>query len=142
MAVSTSHATRTFALFGVQPETGGLAEAVVAALGARGFSETESANEAAIVLNLVDAQEPRPFRRKARGTFVAALWTLPELPADPLAATYPMLVRALANISLCHVPGQGVLFTTMERGNYLVPEGPDLAAQVVERLEPLASRRS
>ena len=50
-----------------------------------------------------------------------------------------MLVRALANISLCHVPGHGVLFTTMERGNYLVPEGPELAAQVVERLEPLAT---
>ncbi len=139
MAVSAPSATRTFALFGAQPEHGGLGEAVVAALGARGFGATESASEAAIVLNIVDAEAPRPFRRKARGTFVAALWTLPKMPADPLAATYPMLVRALANISLCHIPGHGVLFTTMERGNYLVPEGPELAAQVVDRLEPLAT---
>jgi hypothetical protein len=126
-------------MFGAQPEPGGLSEAVVAALEARGFSAAASASEAAIVLNLVDREEPRPFRRKARGTFVAALWSLPEMPADPLVATYPMLVRALANISLCHVSGHGVLFTTMERGNYLVPEGPELAAQVVERLEPLAT---
>ena len=52
-----------------------------------------------------------------------------------------MLVRALANISLCYVRGHGVLFTTMERGNYLVPEGPDLAAEVVARLELLATSR-
>src|SRR5438128_407775 len=135
MAVSASSATRTFALFGAPPDPGGLAEAVVSALGARGFSTAASANEAAIVLNLVDPAAPRPFRRKARGTFVAALWSLPAMPEDTLAATYPMLVRALANISLCHVPGHGVLFTTMERGNYLVPEGPELAEQVVERLE-------
>ena len=50
-----------------------------------------------------------------------------------------MLVRALANISLCYVPGHGVFFTTMERGCYLVPEGPDLAETVVARLEPLAT---
>src|SRR5436305_656012 len=139
MAISASRAIRTFALSGAELEPGGLADAVVAALGARGFSLAGSANEAAIVLNLVDREEPRPFRRKARGTFVAALWSLPAMPEDPLAATYPMLVRALANISLCHVPGHGVLFTTMERGNYLVAEGPELAAQVVERLEPLAT---
>ena len=139
MAVDVSTATRTFALFGAELEPGGLGEDVVDALGARGFAATASANEASIVLNVVDRDAPRPFRRKARGTFVAALWTLPEMPSDPLAATYPMLVRALANISLCHIPGHGVLFTTMERGNYLVPEGPELAAQVVERLEPLAT---
>ena len=29
-----------------------------------------------------------------------------------------MLVRALANIALCYVPGEGAWFTTMERGHY------------------------
>ncbi len=139
MAVTTPSATRTFALFGDAPVVGGLSDSLVEALGARGFVATDSPRDAAIVLNRVDVERPRPFRRRARGTFVAALWSLPEMPADPLQQTYPMLVRALANISLCHVPGHGVLFTTMERGNYLVPEGPELAAQVVERLEPLAT---
>jgi ribulose-5-phosphate 4-epimerase/fuculose-1-phosphate aldolase len=71
---------------------------------------------------------------------VAALTLLPAPPADPLRATYPLLVRSLANIVLAYVPGVGVLFTTMERGCYLVEESPgrDLAAAVVERLAPLA----
>ena len=92
------------------------------------------------VLNPIDPVHPRPFRRHSRGTFVAALCTLPEEPADPLRETYPLLVRSLANVVLCHVPGRGGLFTTMERGSYLV-EGDDpaaLAAAVAERLAPLA----
>jgi ribulose-5-phosphate 4-epimerase/fuculose-1-phosphate aldolase len=116
-----------------------VAAGLVEALEARGFVRASDETEAGIVLNLVDRDQPRPFRRRARGTFVAALWSLPEAPEDPLRETYPMLVRALANISLCYVPGRGVFFTTMERGNYLVPEGRDLAAEVVARLEPLAT---
>src|SRR5262249_26791166 len=62
-------------------------------------------------------------------------------PEDGLAATYWMLVRSLSNISLCYVPGHGVLFTTMERGLYLVPEEGDFAAAVFDRLRPLATSR-
>ena len=116
-----------------------LTEQLVAALERHGFEATTNGAPPALVLNLVDAAQPRPFRRRARGTFAAALWSLPTPPADALRETYPMLVRALANISLCYVPGHGVLFTTMERGCYLVPEGPDLAEKVVTRLEPLAT---
>jgi hypothetical protein len=116
-----------------------LTSALVERLEARGFVRVEIGEEAGIVLNLVDRESPRPFRRRARGTFVAALWSLPQPPDDPLRETYPMLVRALANISLCYVPGHGVLFTTMERGNYLLPEGGDLVGDIVERLEPLAT---
>ena len=118
-----------------------LAEALRETLGDRGFVLVDKGAEPDVVLNVVDVERPRPFRRRARGTFVAALWTLPEAPADELRDTYPMLVRALANISLCYVPGHGVIFTTMERGHYLVPEGPGLAATVVSRLEPLATSR-
>jgi len=116
-----------FAILGDEQETlVELTAELVTALERHGF---EAANGAPpeLVLNLVDPAQPRPFRRRARGTFAAALWSLPTPPADALRETYPMLVRALANISLCYVPGHGVLFTTMERGCYLVPEGPDLA---------------
>jgi ribulose-5-phosphate 4-epimerase/fuculose-1-phosphate aldolase len=116
-----------------------LTETLAGVLEQRGFVAAEGSEDPAIVLNVVDPERPRPFRRRSKGTFVAALWSLPEPPDDPLRETYPMLVRALANISLCYVPGHGVLFTTMERGNYLVPEGPGLAAEVVDRLEPLAT---
>jgi hypothetical protein len=130
----------SFAVLGERQEAlSDLAGDIVAALERRGFETTENGASPALVLNLVDAARPRPFRRRARGTFAAALWSLPTPPADALRETYPMLVRALANISLCYVPGHGVLFTTMERGCYLVPEGPDLAEAVVARLEPLAT---
>jgi len=132
----------TFAVTGAAADSlAALTSELVGALEARGFVPAGTGEEAGIVLNLVDRETPRPFRRRARGTFVAALWTLPEPPEDPLCETYPMLVRALANISLCFVPGHGVLFTTMERGNYLLPDGEDLAAEVARRLEPLATSK-
>jgi hypothetical protein len=136
-------AVRDFALVG-SPD-GPLAELVSGLeheLQAAGFARTSDVADASIVLNLVDPERPQPFRRRSRGTFVAALWSRPELPEDGLRETYPMLVRALANISLCYVPGHGVLFTTMERGHYLVPErNGELASAVFGRLEPLATSR-
>src|SRR5262245_63159773 len=70
-----------------------LARELAVALGARGFERTD-ATDAGLVVNLVDPAAPKPFRRRARGTFVAALWELPHDPDDVLAAAYPMLVRA------------------------------------------------
>jgi hypothetical protein len=141
--VTETHEPPAGGTFAVAGEADGelrkLADGIVAVLEARGFAAAASGEEAGIVLNLVDRERPRPFRRRAKGTFVAALWSVAAPPDDELRDTYPMLVRALANISLCYVPGHGVLFTTMERGHYLVPEGPDLAAALVDRLQPLAT---
>ena len=99
-----------------------------------------------LVVNLADYETARPFRRKSKGTYVAALHELDEAPAsleDGLAASYPMLVRALANIVLALTPGPAVRFTTMERGNYVVEAGniAELADRVVDRLTPLATSR-
>ena len=54
-----------------------------------------------------------------------------------------MLLRALANLVLDYVPGEGAWFTTMERGHYGVDAATkgELAQSVVERLVPLASSR-
>ena len=107
---------------------------------AAGFPRAADPRTARIVVNVVDADHPHAYRRASRGTFVAALWSRPNVPEDGLRETYPMLVRALANISLCYVPGHGVLFTTMERGHYLVSEQDgNLAEAVFRRLEPLAT---
>jgi ribulose-5-phosphate 4-epimerase/fuculose-1-phosphate aldolase len=135
----------SFAFVGTptSPTHDALAREVAAALDERGFERTD-APDAALVVNLVDPARPKPYRRRARGTYVAALWELPEQPGDILATTYPMLVRALSNVSLMSVPGSGVWFTTMERGSYCVPAESDveaLASGVVERLEPLATSR-
>jgi len=115
-----------------------------AALGRAGFTSVEDATEADLVVNLIDAADPKPFRRRSRGTFVAAVHELPDVPGDILQTNYPLLVRALANIVLCYVPGRGVWFTTMERGHYGVDATDGeaaLADSVVGRLAPLARSR-
>ena len=115
-----------------------------ASLERAGFTPTPEDGAPALVVNVVDRDRPKPFRRRSRGTFVAALHAVDAPPPDPLLEGYPMLVRALANVSLTFVPGQGVWFTTLERGSYLVPaaDGPGpLADAVVERLAPLARSR-
>jgi len=123
------------------------ADQLTLALERAGFERApEGEDEVDLVINLADYETARPFRRKARGTYVAALHELDEVPAsleDGLAASYPMLVRALANIVLALTPGPAVRFTTMERGNYVVeaPSEAELADRVVERLKPLALSR-
>jgi hypothetical protein len=115
-----------------------------AALERAGFDHAEDPAEAALVINLIDAEDPKPFRRRSRGTFVAAIHETAEVPRDVLQANYPLLVRALANIVLCYVPGRGVWFTTMERGHYGVEATNGeaaLADGVIERLAPLARSR-
>jgi ribulose-5-phosphate 4-epimerase/fuculose-1-phosphate aldolase len=111
------------------------------ALGHEGLSETNDADSADLVINVVDAENAKPFRRKSRGTFVVGLY---ERDSHSLPEDYPMLVRALANIALCYVPGEGAWFTTMERGHYgdTAEQGEAaLAAAVVQRLLPLARSR-
>lgn len=126
------------------PLLASFAEELGAALERAGFERAGTVHEADLVLNLVDPGAPKPFRRRSRGTFVAALHEQATSPPDVLRHDYPLLVRALANIVLCYVPGHGVWFTTMERGCYLVrtEDGPAaLAAAVVGRLAPLARSR-
>jgi hypothetical protein len=121
-----------------------LVGALCAAFEHAGFEPAAGATRPGLVLNVIDPERPRPFRRRSRGTFVAALHAVGAPPPDPLREGYPMLVRALANLSLTYVPGQGVWFTTPERGSYLVPQtnGPAaLADAVVARLAPLARSR-
>jgi hypothetical protein len=126
------------------PALAGLVEALHGALERAGFEPADDDAPPALVVNVIDRERPRPFRRRSRGTFVAALHAVEEPPPDPLREGYPMLVRALANVSLTYVPGQGVWFTTLERGSYLVAEtngAAALADAVVARLAPLARSR-
>ncbi|HVN62234.1 MAG TPA: class II aldolase/adducin family protein [Gaiellaceae bacterium] len=129
------------------PNHQAFADELRAALERAGFERApEGDSDVDLVINVADYETARPFRRKSKGTYVAALHELDETPAtleDGLAASYPMLVRALANIVLALTPGPAVRFTTMERGNYVVeaPTNTELADRVVERLKPLAMSR-
>jgi ribulose-5-phosphate 4-epimerase/fuculose-1-phosphate aldolase len=125
------------------PELAALVTALESALRRDGFAPATD-DSPDLVLNVLEDEAPRPFRRGSRGTFVAALQIGERVPVDPLRAGYPILVRALANIAMTYVPEAGVWFTTPERGSYVVrqADGVDaLADEVVERLAPLAAAR-
>src|SRR5215471_3188181 len=137
---TTSSTTATYAVVG-RSATGSLERFVSLlrnALGRAGLSENSDPDAADLVINVVDEADPKPFRRRSRGTFVVGLY---ERDSHSLPEDYPMLVRALANIALCYVPDEGAWFTTMERGHYgdSAENGEEAFADaVVERLLPLA----
>jgi len=111
---------------------------------------TEPGPDTNVVLHAIDAEAPKPYRRKAAPTFVIAIAELPEPPADNAALLrvgYPLLVRALANLCVLvsDTPdGLAIRFVTLEQGTYGVGPGLD-DAEVCEsafgRLAPLASSR-
>ena len=129
-----------YAIWGTatSPEHESWVRAVGAAFEGDGFAQVPETADADFVLNMFDAEQPKAFRRRARGTYSASFYELAEEPDDVLKTSYPMLVRTLANVVVLRVPGVGVWFTTMERGTYRITEEP---SDVVERLAPLAKSK-
>ncbi|HWB23710.1 MAG TPA: class II aldolase/adducin family protein [Gaiellaceae bacterium] len=138
-------ATRTYSFVGEpDPALAPFVEELAKGLERHGFDRVDDPTYSDVVLNLIDPESPKPFRRKSQGTFVAAVFASDREPEDGLRENYPMLVRALSNIALLYVPGKGAYFTTMERGHYVVPEngdGPSMSERVLERLLPLAQSK-
>jgi ribulose-5-phosphate 4-epimerase/fuculose-1-phosphate aldolase len=98
------------------------------------------------VVNLINAEQPQAYRRKAQATFVMSIAELPEPPEDVIRSGYPLLVRSLSNLVLLLVhTGDGLEahFLTLEQGHYVVHhrEGHDAEffAELYERIHPLAS---
>jgi hypothetical protein len=112
-----------------------------------GFDRSNGeAQDANLVISLLDLDDAKPFRRRGKGTYVVGVFERAEHPEpieESLRADYPQLLRGLANLVLDYVPGKGAWFTTMERGHYGMTGEDDqrLAEKVVERLVPLASSR-
>jgi ribulose-5-phosphate 4-epimerase/fuculose-1-phosphate aldolase len=114
----------------------------------QGYHELpEPGPEVQIVLNRLDSEKPRPYRRKSAPTFVVALADVGKPPEDVLRAGYPLMVRALANLCVMVSDLDGspaAHFVTLEQGTYTVNhDGNDdeFFAAVFERMEPLASSR-
>jgi ribulose-5-phosphate 4-epimerase/fuculose-1-phosphate aldolase len=100
-----------------------------------------------VVLNAVDADEPRSFRRRSKEIFVIGVAELPDSPDDMLRAGYPLLVRSLSNV---FVPiarnggGPEAYLITMEQGFHRIAGEADDAnffSRVVDRIVPLAESR-
>ncbi len=99
-----------------------------------------------LVLNLADAKNPQPYRRKAQATFSTTIVELEDEPQDYLRVGYPYLVHTIGNlvILLVHAKtGVEAHFITLEQGHYPVryQEGHDdeFFNEIFERVEPLAS---
>src|SRR5262249_50680945 len=103
-----------------------------------------------VVLHAIDADNPKPYRRKNAPPFVIALAEVPEPPADNttlLRVGYPLLVQGLANLCVLvsDTPdGLAVRFVTLEQGTYGVGPGysdDEVCARAFDRIAPLAASR-
>lgn len=99
----------------------------------------ESPDEPQLVLNFITPDTPTPYRRHAQATFVLSIMELPEIPAEPTKALYVYLVRALSNMLMVYVPGEGAHFVTLELGHYTEPEGECFIERLIKRIDPIAS---
>ena len=140
---------RSFALYGDEgtPRMRWFTEGLRRLMLERGYHQlAEPGPEVQVVLNRIDHEKPRPYRRKSAPTFVVAVADVEEPPHDVLRAGYPLLVRALANLTVL-VSDDGspsAHFVTLEQGRYFVRHTGDddtFFAEVFERMEPLASSR-
>lgn len=99
-----------------------------------------------VVFNLLNPENPRPYRRKAQATFVVGVAQGNEVPENVLGTAYPLLVRGLCNLLIYVVPtdeGLKTYFVTLEQGYYPIPHdaNDDQAyfERLFKRLEPLAT---
>jgi len=126
---------------------GWFADGLAAALTANGHVLLpEGTGAPRLALNFTDAARPRPFRRKAQGTFVVTVVEVAEQPADVLMAAYPILIRSLSNllIYIVHQPNVWrTYFVTLEQGYYTADPDPSQETAYFEavyrRLAPLAT---
>jgi ribulose-5-phosphate 4-epimerase/fuculose-1-phosphate aldolase len=123
------------------------ADGVASEFATHGYTRQDSAGaDTQIVLHLVDARAPKPYRRRAAPTFVVGIGAVRERPDDLLRTGYPLLVRALANLAVVVSSDDGLRaeFVTLEQGTYSVQHtgrDEDFFAEVFARLEPLATSR-
>jgi ribulose-5-phosphate 4-epimerase/fuculose-1-phosphate aldolase len=113
-----------------------------------GHGFEEDAEQAALVINFVDREKPRPFRRKAQAIFVVTVTEVDPPFGGPMEKGYPLLVRSLSNL-LIGLVDEGhslpsVHFVTPEQGHYDVAgnvENGDFFRAVYQRIKPLATSR-
>jgi ribulose-5-phosphate 4-epimerase/fuculose-1-phosphate aldolase len=120
---------------------------IARAMERHGHVRIDDPQAANLVFHRVRPQAPRPFRRRARATFVVGVAEGPT-PDDVLRATYPVLVRSLSNLLVYGHPGpDGVPvahMVTPELGCYeaaraTTADGDTFFEAVYDRIAPLAT---
>jgi ribulose-5-phosphate 4-epimerase/fuculose-1-phosphate aldolase len=126
---------------GYKRQRDSVAESLVETFLAHGDELTPANNGINFALNLISADHPRHFRRKAQSVFVFSLIQDERVDNDFKSRCYTALVKSLSNLLLCVVPGRSggvpeIYFTTPEAGFYHLPFDPEA---VYKRLCPIAS---
>ncbi len=128
-----------FAFHGeIPPELKGFAEGIKAVFLQNGYAFDPQHESPRLVINFIDPEHPKPYRRRAKATFVVSVMALMRMPEDPIKTLYPYLVRALSNMMVAYTPGEGAHFLTLELGHYVEPEGPSFFDRVYARINPIA----
>jgi len=140
----------------VSPLVDWFQKGLVRVLEAKGETRAmEGGADVKLVVNLLDPDSPKPFRRKGQATFVVGV-----MQGEPLQdgldgllhRAYPQLVRSLSNLLIYLIPGserpdrpRAAGFITPEQGSYTLPypQGQDGAffEAVYERIAPIARAR-
>ena len=124
------------------------AEGLQEVLETNGHTPVSDPDRASLVINFLDAGNPRPFRRKAQAVFVVTVTEVDPPFGGPMEKGYPLLVRSLCNLLIGLVPEGEPLptahFVTPEQGHYVVfgEELPrDYFQSVYDRIRPIATSR-
>jgi ribulose-5-phosphate 4-epimerase/fuculose-1-phosphate aldolase len=112
-----------------------------------GHLPSSGESEPNLVINVTDARQPRPYRRRSQGTFVVSIVEVDHESENLLRAAYPLLVRSLSNLLIYIATGSdGVRahFVTLEQGYYTIPSqqsDSDYFSEVYRAMAPLAQSR-
>ncbi len=113
-----------------------------------GHRDVGSKGSPGLVINILDPDRPRPFRRNSQGTFVVGVVEASTPQSDVLRSAYPYLVKSLSNLLIYITPssngaGPNTHFVTLEQGYYTAGsrEGDAYFDEVYAHLAPLASTR-
>jgi ribulose-5-phosphate 4-epimerase/fuculose-1-phosphate aldolase len=113
-----------------------------------GHTFIDDPDQASLVVNFFEPNEPRPFRRRAQAVFVTSVSEVDPPFDEPIPQGYPLLIRSLSNlfIGLNGSPESApdAHFITPEQGHYVVRGNHDHESyfqRVYRRIHPLASSR-
>lgn len=119
-----------------------------AAMERAGHQYIDDPDQASLVVNFFERDEPRPFRRRGQAVFVTSVSEVASPFDQPIPQGYPLLVRSLSNLFIgLHPSGDGAPdahFITPEQGYYVVAGNHDKASyfdRVYGRIRPLATSR-
>lgn len=112
----------------------------------RGHPSVGIEGDPGLVVHFTSAVRPRPFRRRAQGTFVVSVVEAEQPPENVLVEAYPILVRSLSNLLIYIAPegeSRAIYFVTLEQGYYKAEarDNETLLDEIYQRLMPLASTR-